>query len=106
MIRQVSVEGRPVHSPPLCWIVGYLSAALVQTVVDELYSEAPECGYVLECVEYPLLLPLSLPPSLQSRARAAGKKHPKKRGQRATSNIFAMFDQAQIQEFKEVRTTH
>jgi len=36
-----------------------------------------------------------------SRARAAGKKHPKKRGQRATSNIFAMFDQAQIQEFKE-----
>ena len=34
--------------------------------------------------------------------RAAGKKHPKKRGQRATSNIFAMFDQAQIQEFKEV----
>ena len=39
---------------------------------------------------------------LQSRMRAAGKKHPKKRGQRATSNIFAMFDQAQIQEFKEV----
>lgn len=39
---------------------------------------------------------------MQSRARAAGKKHPKKRGQRATSNIFAMFDQAQIQEFKEV----
>ncbi|KAF1743818.1 hypothetical protein MXB_2525 [Myxobolus squamalis] len=26
---------------------------------------------------------------------------PKKRVQRATSNIFAMFDQAQIQEFKE-----
>ena len=40
--------------------------------------------------------------TMQSRARAAGKKHPKKRGQRATSNIFAMFDQAQIQEFKEV----
>ena len=64
MIRQVSVEGRPVHSLPLCWIVGYLSAAPVQTVVDELYSEAPECGYVLEFVEYLLLLPLSLlPPS-------------------------------------------
>ena len=42
----------------------------------------------------------------QSRARAAGKKHPKKRGQRATSNIFAMFDQAQIQEFKEVKCCH
>lgn len=27
----------------------------------------------------------------------------KKRAQRATSNVFAMFDQAQIQEFKEVR---
>lgn len=30
------------------------------------------------------------------------KRNPRKRGQRATSNIFAMFDQAQIQEFKEV----
>ena len=37
----------------------------------------------------------------QSRQRLQGKKV-KKRGQRATSNIFAMFDQAQIQEFKEV----
>ena len=36
-----------------------------------------------------------------SKAKAAVRKHPKKRGQRATSNIFAMFDQAQIQEFKE-----
>ncbi|XP_065883346.1 myosin regulatory light polypeptide 9-like [Dysidea avara] len=34
----------------------------------------------------------------QAKAR---KKIIKKRGQRATSNIFAMFDQAQIQEFKE-----
>ena len=37
----------------------------------------------------------------QSRQRLQGKKAGKKRGQRATSNIFAMFDQAQIQEFKE-----
>ncbi|XP_064624707.1 myosin regulatory light chain sqh-like [Lineus longissimus] len=29
------------------------------------------------------------------------KKMVKKRAQRATSNVFAMFDQAQIQEFKE-----
>ncbi|XP_019864414.1 PREDICTED: myosin regulatory light chain 12B-like isoform X1 [Amphimedon queenslandica] len=36
-----------------------------------------------------------------SSKRAGMKKHPKRRGQRATSNIFAMFDQAQIQEFKE-----
>ena len=28
-------------------------------------------------------------------------KMTKKRAQRATSNVFAMFDQAQIQEFKE-----
>ena len=34
--------------------------------------------------------------------RSKGKGPGKKRGQRATSNIFAMFDQAQIQEFKEV----
>ena len=29
------------------------------------------------------------------------KKSGKKRAQRATSNVFAMFDQSQIQEFKE-----
>ena len=34
-------------------------------------------------------------------SKRTGKKVTKKRGQRATSNIFAMFDQAQIQEFKE-----
>ena len=34
-----------------------------------------------------------------SRVKAAAKT--KKRAQRATSNVFAMFDQAQIQEFKE-----
>jgi Ca2+-binding EF-hand superfamily protein len=34
-----------------------------------------------------------------SKAKAAAKT--KKRAQRATSNVFAMFDQAQIQEFKE-----
>ena len=34
-------------------------------------------------------------------SRAKAKKTAKKRAQRATSNVFAMFDQAQIQEFKE-----
>jgi len=35
-------------------------------------------------------------------ARKTGRKSlTKKRAQRATSNVFAMFDQAQIQEFKE-----
>ena len=33
--------------------------------------------------------------------KAAGKKGPKKRAQRAHSNVFAMFDQDQIAEFKE-----
>ena len=33
--------------------------------------------------------------------KTGGKAKPKKRAQRATSNVFAMFDQAQIQEFKE-----
>jgi hypothetical protein len=32
----------------------------------------------------------------------AFRKAKKKRTQRATSNIFAMFSEAQIQEFKEV----
>ena len=34
-------------------------------------------------------------------ARAKTKKTTKKRAHRATSNVFAMFDQNQIQEFKE-----
>lgn len=33
--------------------------------------------------------------------KVKGVKQTKKRAQRATSNVFAMFDQAQIQEFKE-----
>lgn len=39
--------------------------------------------------------------SAKMSSRKAGKKTVKKRAQRATSNVFAMFDQAQIQEFKE-----
>jgi len=35
-----------------------------------------------------------------SKAKVGAAKT-KKRAQRATSNVFAMFDQAQIQEFKE-----
>lgn len=34
-------------------------------------------------------------------SKAKTKKTTKKRAQRATSNVFAMFDQSQIQEFKE-----
>lgn len=36
-----------------------------------------------------------------SSSRVRAKKGVKKRAQRATSNVFAMFDQSQIQEFKE-----
>lgn len=36
-----------------------------------------------------------------SAAKRAKGKTTKKRPQRATSNVFAMFDQSQIQEFKE-----
>jgi len=36
---------------------------------------------------------------MASKKKTSGKT--KKRAQRATSNVFAMFDQAQIQEFKE-----
>ncbi|XP_072042426.1 myosin regulatory light chain 12A-like [Amphiura filiformis] len=38
------------------------------------------------------------------KAKKGGKGAGKKRAQRATSNVFAMFDQAQIQEFKEAFT--
>ena len=37
--------------------------------------------------------------SRAAKAKKSGKT--KKRAQRATSNVFAMFNQAQIQEFKE-----
>lgn len=40
------------------------------------------------------------PDATMSSKRAKGKTT-KKRPQRATSNVFAMFDQSQIQEFKE-----
>lgn len=36
-----------------------------------------------------------------SSRKSKGRGGLKKRAQRATSNVFAMFDQAQIQEFKE-----
>lgn len=39
--------------------------------------------------------------STSSRKAAGRRGAGKKRAQRATSNVFAMFDQAQIQEFKE-----
>ncbi|MPC21023.1 Myosin regulatory light chain sqh [Portunus trituberculatus] len=64
-----------------------------------------------DCVTHLSLPPFSktYPPSSLPRttlfakmsSRKAGKKIGKKRAQRATSNVFAMFDQAQIQEFKE-----
>jgi hypothetical protein len=38
---------------------------------------------------------------LAMAGRLKPKQPVKKRQQRATSNIFAMFDQSQIQEFKE-----
>ena len=39
---------------------------------------------------------------MSSSAIRKGKKGPqKKRAQRASSNVFQMFDQTQIQEFKE-----
>ena len=41
-----------------------------------------------------------IPNNKMSRQKT-GKLKTKKRAHRATSNVFAMFDQAQIQEFKE-----
>ncbi|KAL4655645.1 myosin regulatory light polypeptide 9-like [Arapaima gigas] len=45
--------------------------------------------------------PQLLPAANMSSKRTKGKTTTKKRPQRATSNVFAMFDQSQIQEFKE-----
>ncbi|POI26261.1 hypothetical protein CIB84_009989, partial [Bambusicola thoracicus] len=43
----------------------------------------------------------SLEPTANMSSKRAKTKTTKKRPQRATSNVFAMFDQSQIQEFKE-----
>lgn len=49
-----------------------------------------------------LLSPQAQQLSAMSSRKTAGRRGPgKKRAQRATSNVFAMFDQAQIAEFKE-----
>lgn len=42
-----------------------------------------------------------LEPTANMSSKRAKTKTTKKRPQRATSNVFAMFDQSQIQEFKE-----
>ncbi|XP_075272515.1 myosin regulatory light chain 2, smooth muscle minor isoform isoform X1 [Opisthocomus hoazin] len=44
---------------------------------------------------------VSLEPTANMSSKRAKTKTTKKRPQRATSNVFAMFDQSQIQEFKE-----
>ena len=48
-------------------------------------------------------LPIGKPhtPAAKMSSKRAKAKTTKKRPQRATSNVFAMFDQSQIQEFKE-----
>lgn len=48
-----------------------------------------------------MLLPPGTPPATKMSSKRAKAKTTKKRPQRATSNVFAMFDQSQIQEFKE-----
>jgi len=40
---------------------------------------------------------------VQASRKTKKKEGTKQRSQRATSNVFSMFDQSQIQEFKEVR---
>uniref|UniRef100_A0A8V0ZKF9 Myosin, light chain 9, regulatory n=1 Tax=Gallus gallus TaxID=9031 RepID=A0A8V0ZKF9_CHICK len=46
-------------------------------------------------------LPAGTTPAANMSSKRAKAKTTKKRPQRATSNVFAMFDQSQIQEFKE-----
>lgn len=61
-------------------------------------------GKLLDLIRYYICRKITLLNYLLCRkmaSKARGKAVPKKRVQRATSNIFAMFDQAQIQEFKE-----
>lgn len=68
-------------------------SCLTLTVFRRLLVSVKVIAFVAEVVRDPR------PNSRMSKAKAAAKG--KKRAQRATSNVFAMFDQAQIQEFKE-----
>lgn len=55
----------------------------------------------LVVVVQPGFIPVISTPLVRMSSRKVGAGKTKKRAQRATSNVFAMFDQAQIQEFKE-----
>uniref|UniRef100_A0A8B9IG84 EF-hand domain-containing protein n=1 Tax=Anser cygnoides TaxID=8845 RepID=A0A8B9IG84_ANSCY len=75
------------------------------------WAAAARCPEVLVLPPLVPLVPLRLrvaagaPPTPEPTANMSSKraktKTTKKRPQRATSNVFAMFDQSQIQEFKE-----
>ncbi len=72
-------------------------------IIEILYSDICHCVGVKVNKSNILIIRtyFSLNYQFKMAARVKAKQPAKKRQQRATSNIFAMFDQSQIQEFKE-----
>lgn len=65
---------------------------------DLMFFYSFRLGLILNC-SYFVQVRTPKPANMSSKRTKA--KTTKKRPQRATSNVFAMFDQSQIQEFKE-----
>lgn len=85
-------------SPGMCWEGGQgeLPARGTSQGTEQSLSLTCPCAPICDHV-----LPAGTPPATKMSSKRAKAKTTKKRPQRATSNVFAMFDQSQIQEFKE-----
>lgn len=78
-------------------------AAAVESVAPTPSSAAAPVD-----IQPPTTAPSAVDESKDSKddKRNESKAHEPKRAQRATSNVFALFNQSQIQEFKEVILHH
>uniref|UniRef100_A0A493TVA4 Myosin light chain 9 n=1 Tax=Anas platyrhynchos platyrhynchos TaxID=8840 RepID=A0A493TVA4_ANAPP len=85
-------------SPGMCWEGGQGERPACGTSQGTEQSLSLTCPCALICDH---VLPAGTPPATKMSSKRAKAKTTKKRPQRATSNVFAMFDQSQIQEFKE-----
>uniref|UniRef100_A0A8B9U156 Myosin light chain 9 n=1 Tax=Anas zonorhyncha TaxID=75864 RepID=A0A8B9U156_9AVES len=85
-------------SPGMCWEGGQGERPARGTSQGTEQSLSLTCPCALICDH---VLPAGTSPATKMSSKRAKAKTTKKRPQRATSNVFAMFDQSQIQEFKE-----
>lgn len=86
----VGTKPIPIFRPVLAKLVLFVPS----TTPGTRDPKCPSLSHTSSCREAPT-------PEAKMSSKRAKAKTTKKRPQRATSNVFAMFDQSQIQEFKE-----